>query len=209
MLAAASALLCTAAWPAFGQVTYGGSCTAACVRQVLPLPSENCYAQTGDLPAGGGDLTASEPSVQLGLDVYAATSLTSSATAGSGVTECSSSQEDVSAFAGLLVAASVRADAEANCSGVTGSTAIDGLVVAGQSITVTGEANQTVSLPGVGSLVINEQIVGTSGTELTVNALRLTLDTGAELVLCSAVVEVICSVPTADANWGALKSDYR
>lgn len=200
--------VCAAATLALAETTYGGSCTAACVRQLLPLPNERCFADTGDLGSNGGSLSAEEPSAQVGLGVFAATNLTASAIAGGGTTTCSSSQDQVSAFGGLLVAASVRADAQADCSGASGSSSISGLVLGGFSVNVSGAANQTVSIPGIATLVINEQIVGSADTELTVNALHLTLITGEELILCAATVGVNCSVPDGSASWGTLKTRY-
>ena len=202
------AAVCAAAPRAGAQTTYGGRCTAACVRQVLPLPSEQCFADTGPLPGGGGNLSATQPSVQVGLNVYAAASLTASAIGSGETTSCSSSQDQVSAFGGLLVAASVRANAEANCAGATGSSTISGLALGGVNVNVTGAANQTVSIPGVATLVINEQVVGSSATDLTVNALHLTLATGEELILCGAQAAVACSVPAERASWGTLKTQY-
>jgi hypothetical protein len=190
------------------QTSYSGRCAAACVRQTLPPPNEQCFADTGTLPGGGGSLSAGEPGVQVGLDVYAATNLTASALAGGGSTTCSTAQQQVSAFGGLLVAASVRADARADCSGATGSSTISGLVFGGLAIVVTGAANQTVSIPGVATLVINEHVAGSASTELTVNALRLTLATGEQLTLCTANVGVLCSVAATDASWGTLKARY-
>jgi hypothetical protein len=52
---------------------------------------------------------------------------------------------------------------------------------------VTGDPNQTVQIPGVATLVINEQVV-TDGPvrEVRVNALHLTVATGEEVILSSA-----------------------
>ena len=200
--------LCVLSGQASAQITYGGRCFAACLRQVLPLPSEQCFADSGNLPGSGGNLSASEASVQIGLDVYAAANLAASALAGGGSTDCSSTQEQVSAFGGLLVAASVRADAQADCAGATGSSTITGLALAGANIAVTGAANQTVTIPGVCTLVINEQELGEGGTSIAVNALRLTLVTGEELVLCSAFAETVCAVSAEENSLGSVKSRF-
>lgn len=67
--------------------------------------------------------------------------------------------------------------------GLAGASEIGVLHVAGTPVVVTGEPNQSVSLPN-GRLVINEQII--TDTSITVNALHVVLDGGAELVVASA-----------------------
>jgi hypothetical protein len=62
---------------------------------------------------------------------------------------------------------------------VGGGSHLQNLVINGQSLTVTGAANQTVTLPN-GSAIINEQVqtIGATSGELTVRALHvLTHDT--------------------------------
>ncbi|MBI4168786.1 MAG: hypothetical protein HY510_02470 [Acidobacteria bacterium] len=91
-----------------------------------------------------------------------------------------------------LTAAFVRAQADVlDVKGLqrwNGVTEIDNLRFGGLSIAVTGAPNQRIDLPGVASLIINEQITSSrSGlSELTVNALHLVLATGDQVVLASA-----------------------
>jgi hypothetical protein len=67
--------------------------------------------------------------------------------------------------------------------GLAGASEIGDLNVNGTPVVVTGEPNQTVALP-VGRLVINERIL--TATSITVNALHLVLDGGADIVVASA-----------------------
>jgi len=104
--------------------------------------------------------------------------------------------------AGQSIAASfLMARASATCNGsaatVKGSSEIADLIVNGQSITVTGDANQTISLPlGIGHVVINEQVTGSSASanegDITVNALHVVVPGIADLVVASAHADIAC-----------------
>ena len=82
----------------------------------------------------------------------------------------------------------------------SGKSSFQGLTVDGQFVTVTGEANQTITFSD-GFLVINEQ-TGLStqhfGT-LTVNALRLLVDNEGSITAASSTAEVI-NGPTANVG---------
>lgn len=82
------------------------------------------------------------------------------------------------------VIASVLAalDAPATAGSVVGNLSINGVPVA-----VTGQPNQTISIPG-GRLVINEQTVSPSGT--TVNALHAMVAGVADVVIASATAGI-------------------
>jgi len=84
-----------------------------------------------------------------------------------------------------------RANAYCGSGGATvsGSTEIDGLVVNGQSIFVTGSPNQTVSLVGGGYIILNEQNSSVNGS-ITVNALHLTVPGVADVIIDSAFAAV-------------------
>ncbi len=185
--------------------TFGGRAYAA---QATTLTGSTTYADTGPLLAAGGSLSASLQSI---TSASLSSGPATCGTSGSGSTASStSSVTNVSAFAGLgsaLGAALVSSRTDATCTAATGSSTISGLVFAGLAVTVTGAANQTVSVPLVGSLVINEQIV-TSASALTVNALHLTLLTGEELIIASSHSDLACTTPARSSTWGALKSHY-
>ena len=97
--------------------------------------------------------------------------------------------------AGLL-----RARATAEChngtASVSGSSEIVDLVVNGQAVVVSGQPNQTISLP-VGRVIINEQQSSVSGNtgDITVNALHIVVDGIADVVISSAHADITCGGP--------------
>ena len=74
------------------------------------------------------------------------------------------------------------ATASAGAAG-SGSSLIDNLSINGVSVAVTGDANQTIAIPG-GQVVLNEQVVSVSGT--SVNALHATVFGVTDVVVASA-----------------------
>src|SRR5205809_3052293 len=173
--------------------TYGGR--AYGVSTSIPLIGDMTYADTGDLPASGGALFADFTPVG---DSVALATVFLSYTRGfldAGRSEVSAS--DVSLLPGdplEVVASFAYAGATATCGGASGTSEIPDLTVGGVWVDVTGEPNQVYSIPGVLTLVINEQIDGSSGDtyDMTVNALHLILATGVEAVVSSARSAVTC-----------------
>jgi len=105
--------------------------------------------------------------------------------------------------AGLL-----RSRARATCDGAgqasaSGSSELAELVINNQAITVTGEPNQTVELPGL-RVVINEQSGSANGNraDITVNALHVTASnpvsgaTLADVVISSSHADISCAACT-------------
>ncbi len=70
----------------------------------------------------------------------------------------------------------------------SGSSSIANLSINGVPFVVTGDANQTITIPG-GQVVVNEQQTDPSGT-ITVNALHVTVDGVADVVISSATAGV-------------------
>jgi hypothetical protein len=117
----------------------------------------------------------------------------------------SSAEASVASFAltaaGQSIAATfLMARASATCNGssatVSGSSEIAGLTVNGQTFAVTGEVNQTISIPLIGKIVINEQMTGSSASgsegDITVNVLHVVLFGGTDLVVASAHADIAC-----------------
>lgn len=105
----------------------------------------------------------------------------------------------------------LAATADATCNGSTASAAgraeIAGLSINGQTVTLAGGVNETVPIPTLGAIIVNEQIGGASAQQgsVTVNALHITLTdplTGktTDLVVASAHADIVCGVPTGCAN---------
>ncbi|NBH07498.1 choice-of-anchor P family protein [Amycolatopsis sp. SID8362] len=63
-----------------------------------------------------------------------------------------------------------------NPGGLTGSSTITGLTFFGQAITPTGEVNQSQTIAGVGTIILNEQTTDPTDQSLTVNALHIKID---------------------------------
>ena len=90
-----------------------------------------------------------------------------------------------------------RADAACSTNGpaVSGQSEVDGLVINGKSIAVTGETNQTVMLNGGNFVIINEQLSGE--TDIAVNALHIVaLGSGASVVIGSSTAGFTCGGET-------------
>src|SRR6266404_4256980 len=166
--------------------TYGGDATGAVVT--VTATGTTIRAATNSLSISGGEADAALsvgdiPGSATGGVVALAASALSSVVIGTGAdTRAHAAMGAV----GLTVSGNqissdfLMARSTASCGPtVGGSSEFVNLVINGQSITVTGAANQTVTLSN-GSVIINEQVPtlgGTSG-ELIVNALHvLTHDT--------------------------------
>ena len=186
---------------------FGGYATGAQVT--VPTTGTTVRAASGSLPPTGGTveaslLTASIPSTLTGGAVSLSAGTMHSAAVGLTATDAEASQESVNLTisSNQITADFLMAHSTASCGpAVAGSSQITNLVVNGQTITVTGGANQTVALPN-GALTINEQTpnVGTNSATLTVTALHVTTYdsiTGAQLadaMLSTVQAEIQCPV---------------
>ena len=191
MLAATMALLLVSGvlWvtPAQAQ-SYSGQAYAAFVNVGAgPL----YIANTGALPSTGGWLGAEQmgaqvPNVLSAETLVAATSGALTSTSGDQVNS-STSLAGVTVLPGSpaqITASFVRAQADATDSGAAGYSEVDDLVFGGRPVTVTGAPNQTVTIPLIATLVINEQTATAQG--ILVNALHLILASGGEVIVSSA-----------------------
>jgi hypothetical protein len=172
--------------------TYSGEAAAL---KASALGINVALADTGALPAGGGNLKTSLASVNL-LGLASAEAL-SSTTSGSGTSSQSqSSITDVNLLGGLVAADVVKSNSSAACSGATasatGNSQLVGLVAAGQPI-VASNPNLAISLPGGISLTVNEQTSSSGGNagSMTVNALHVK-GPGIDIVVASAHSDITC-----------------
>jgi hypothetical protein len=164
--------------------TYGGDATGAQIT--VPATGTIIRAASGTLPIAGGDADASllvgdVPGSATGGVVELTAGVMHAAIVGIGSltsAEASMGNVTLTVSGNQITSSFVMARSQAGCNpgpSVGGLSYVEQLVINGQTITVTGDPNQTVTLPN-GSVVINEQIssiVGNSA-ELTVNALRVT-----------------------------------
>ena len=205
----ASLVICGAS---HADVTYSGRAFAVNLKLVNPSPNVLTFSDTGDLPPQGGSLSATLLTALVGTATLSSHTLTASTSGVGGVATSSASQQNLSAFTGQpaqVTASVVRSDTRADCGGVQGSSVVTNLTFGGSSVTVTGQPNQTISIPSVATLIINEQVVSGTGTGITVNALHLFVGTGEELVLSSSHSDVECFVSVRPETWGGIKSLYR
>jgi hypothetical protein len=171
-------------WPARAQAvsSFGGEATG--VQVFVPATGTIIKAATGQLPSTGGQVNVSLvsgniPGSATGGVVSLVAGTLHSVVVGLDATRAEASLANVSltVSGNGFTADFMMARSAASCPGPTlaGSLEIPNLVINGQTINVTGDPNQTVSLPN-GTAVINEQtqsIVGSSG-QLAVTALHVT-----------------------------------
>jgi hypothetical protein len=175
--------------PAEASTTYGGRAYAASVSTAFSSPFY--VADTGELPASGGSLGASlartPANAVLSAQVPAAVTFGMN-----GGVYAAASLADVSVMlpgSGIQVWTEfVRAACRVNNDEAVAWTEVAGLYVGGLYVPVTGAPNQTVSIPGVVTLIINEQKITLAGDfrAVSVNALHLIVPGVADLVLCHA-----------------------
>jgi uncharacterized repeat protein (TIGR01451 family) len=136
--------------------------------------------------SGPGSQTATLASVGV-LGLVSANALTVSTQVGPGVTVTSSADlAHLNLVLGAVVADTIHATCTANATGATGSTTIASLTVAGQTLlNISPAPNTSIAVPGVGQLVLNEQIRPTA-TSIVVNALHLSVTGGTEIVVSQA-----------------------
>ena len=196
--------------------TYGGDATGAVVT--VTATGTTIRAATNSLSISGGEADAALsvgdiPGSATGGVVTLAASALSSVVIGTGAdTRAHAAMGAV----GLTVSGNqissdfLMARSNASCGpSVAGSSELVNLVINGQSITVTGAANQTVALPN-GSAIINEQVptVGATSGELIVRALHvMTQDTItgqpiADVALGTAESKIDCAAGWSPGeNW--------
>ena len=178
------------AWPASGAAeTPQGEASAAEARTFGVFGTTAVLAGTGALTGDGDAREASAlggeiPTLLIG-QVLHATAI--------GWSDQAASEASLSDLAISIAGTSIRADfvlgralAVANDAGF-GAASIENLSINGLAVTVTGEPNQEIPIPG-GRLTINEQTMSPGST--VVNALHVWVDGVADVVVGSATAEV-------------------
>jgi len=188
VLTLAAVVMATPAWAE----TYGGQAYAASVNAPTLGVAPVSLADTGPLSSTGGWEGAGAPGGNV-PGVLSANVLNATTSGASGEASSFASLADITVFPGQaaqLTASFVLAQSHAGIGGGVGSVQIYDLMFGGLPVTISGLPNQTVSLPGVATLVINEQTISADGNNAVVNALRLTLVTGDGVTLASASSQV-------------------
>jgi hypothetical protein len=193
ILAALSIVLLSSPKTAAAQCsTFGGRATVVQANGLGILPV--ALADTGNINSTGGTnqaslLNVSVPGLLLG-DVLHATAIGGGSASQS---EASIANVNLTVAGNTISAGFVMSRANAFCGSartINGITEVDGLVVNGQSVGVTGFANQTVSLPGGAWIIINEQTGSSSSGSIQVNALHVTVPGVADVVTASSSAAV-------------------
>jgi hypothetical protein len=181
-------------------VAFSGEAT---VVSATVLGIKTTISDTGPLPPSGGALQTSLLSISfpglLTADVAHATTIGQGDGARS---EASVADVRLTAGGNTIAASFLRSSAMAVCTtggpAVSGSSEIADLVINGQPFAVSGQPNQTITLP-VGEVIINEQSRSVSGNtgSITVNALHVIVPSvglvpGVDVVVSSAHADVTC-----------------
>jgi hypothetical protein len=192
---AALGIASTSAQP---RTTYSGRAFAAFVNTAVTGPIY--LSDSGSLPPSGGVqgnslLSANVPGV-LAADVLVASTSGASNQANSSASLANATVLQGSPYE--LNASFVRSQTQANCDAVSGSSELANVRFMGQNITVTGQPNQTITVPGVATLIINEQTRAQKGNyhQIRVNAVHLIVNGIAEVILASSESDINCGRPS-------------
>ncbi len=194
--AACSAALASSAQADVTEVTggaYGESVDVTLLGGLVPItttsgpePAVSMSATEGG-PAGDlGPFTASTASVSVGTGLLSTGILNASTEGGnlegddhSGFATSSASVNEVSAAAGRITATTVGSTCTSNGDGSSGTSTLETAEVLGVAVALNPAPNTTIPLPGVGRVILNEQIRPTNGpgdTSIIVRAIHVELD---------------------------------
>src|SRR5437870_9193998 len=203
-----SLLLSLLSWPAqsasANDTAFSGQATVvrATVAAPPPLgPQTIVLSDTGALDSTGGAREASL--VDANVPGLLTAEVLHASTVGQGQrssSEASVANVTLTVGGNTISAGLLRARATAEChngtASVSGSSEIVDLVVNGQAVVVSGQPNQTISLP-VGRVILNEQQSSVSGNtgDITVNALHVMVDGVADVIISSALADITCVGP--------------
>jgi hypothetical protein len=98
------------------------------------------------------------------------------------------------------------AKSQATCSEVSGYSDITSLAIGGNEIKITGQPNQVVSVPGILTLTINEQIV--KDNSITVNALHLNTALGTDVIVSSASSSASCPTTLGPLGFSLIQTAF-
>src|SRR3989442_4703207 len=207
---AAAVLAADAAAPSATQAT---SCSGrATVVQATVLGASATLVDAGQLPSSGGAreaslLDASVPGLLTAEVLHATTVGQGNASRSeASVAELALTVGGNNISAGFLEA---RATAMCTDAGATasGSADIARLSVNGQTIEIDGSPGQTVTLPN-GRVIINEQTSAGAG-DITVNALHVSVDGVADVIISSAHADITCQpAPPPPPPPGCTPADF-
>lgn len=174
---------------AYAITTFDGQAFAMSVKS--PLGTTN-FMDTGPLSSSNNELRDASP-IAIQTPVATADGLLSVTTVSNDVKSQAALGELVllSNNPNKITAYFAMAESQATCSEVSGYSDITNLNIGEKNIPITGQPNQIVTVPGVFTLTINEQII--EGNSITVNALHLTTPVGTDIIVASSSSSASCS----------------
>ena len=174
---------------------------------------DTTVCDSGELPSTGGSLETILQDVRVGL-VLTAGAMRAETHSTSVAAISHAYTVNLSVLPGTpaaLTADAVPATVFVLCDGTAAELAFMNLVFGGMPVQVTG-FNQTVVLPGVATLIINERINSTTpdGSEVTTTGLHLTLADGGEILVsrAHAAIRDCATVTVQPTSWSRLKALY-
>jgi len=161
--------------------TFSGQATVINFTNIHMGPPFVIIGDTGQLPAAGGNIDVSVDAtnmVWLSLDMGSASTrgVDDAASSSVSLNNLSATIETLSGTRHTVTVDTILLDVSATCTAsgptVDAHSEIDGLMVDGVAVEVTGEANQIVDL-GDASLVINEEVVNTTASSAAIGIVAI------------------------------------
>jgi hypothetical protein len=205
-LVALAGLALAAATPAWADGTVSGSAFGVSVNAtVAGIHVTAGPAPTVTLPPTGGNLSQSLVSICAGtacsvLSAGILNAATQGSTTGSPTSASSASVATVNALAGVLTADVIASNCTASSSGVSGSSTLTNAKLSGATLAVNPGPNTTLTVAGLATVILNEQITSSSGgtNAITVNAVHILLNLGL------ATGDIIIAQSHCDATAGTV-----
>jgi len=173
---------------------------------------DTTVCDSGELPSSGGSLETIVQDVHVGSVLTAGAMRAATHSTSAAISHAFT--KELSVLPGMpaaLTADAVPATVIVLCDGTVTELGFPNLVFGGVPIQITG-FNQTVVLPGVATLIINERVetITPDGRELTSTGLHLTLADGSEILVsrAHAAISGCATVTVQPSSWSGFKALY-
>jgi len=173
---------------------------------------DTTVCDSGELPSGGGSLETIVQDVHVGSVLTAGVMRAETHSTSAAISHAYTVKLSVlPGTPAALTADAVPATVFALCGGTAVQIAFPNLVFGGVPVQVTG-LNQTVVLPGVATLIINEFLnsITPDGSEITSTGLHLILADGGEILVsrAHAAIRDCATVTVQPTSWSGFKALY-
>jgi hypothetical protein len=174
---------------------------------------DTTVCDSGELPSSGGSLETIIQDVSVGSVLTAGVMRAETHSTSAAISHAFTRELAVlPGTPAALTADAVPATVIAYCNGTATELAFMNLVFGGVPIQVTGGFNQTVDLPGIATLIINERVesITPDGRELTSTGLHLILADGGEILVsrAHAAIRDCATVTVQPTSWSGFKALY-